>query len=151
LDTTVSITTLSLARAPFHDLRRQGRHGHRALLATAAGPLFALDHLHEVACRLDVQPLAFVVADDRCFLSAGPAGVLLAADYFFHARQTLGQRLPARMRFALFRRLARDRFAPRFGRDFVAGGAGLFVGQQFQLQIAERFTLRAQHANALLP
>lgn len=56
----------------------------------------------------------------------------LAADYFFHARQTLGQSLPAGMRLALSRRLARDRFAPRFGGDFVAGGAGLLVGQQFQ-------------------
>jgi hypothetical protein len=55
------------------------------------------------------------------------------------------------MRLAPSRRFARNRFALRFGGDFVAGGAGFFIGQQFLLQIAERLTVRPQHANALLP
>lgn len=55
------------------------------------------------------------------------------------------------MRFPFARRLASQRLAARFGLDFLAGGAGFFFRQQFQLQIAQRFTVRAQHLNALPP
>jgi hypothetical protein len=53
-------------------------------------------------------------------------------------RKALRQSLATGVRLTLSRWLARGRFAPRFGFDFVAGGAESFVGQQFQLQIGER-------------
>src|SRR5215831_3218463 len=90
----------------FHDPWRQRRHRHCAVLTTAADALFALDHLHEVARRFHIQLLAFVVTDDRGFLPAGTAGLLLAADYFFHSRQTLGQSLATGVRLTLSRWLA---------------------------------------------
>ena len=55
------------------------------------------------------------------------------------------------MRPALARRRFGERSAPRFRLHFVQRGARLFVGQQFQLQIAQRFAARPQQLHALLP
>src|SRR5713226_1666538 len=55
------------------------------------------------------------------------------------------------MRPALPRRPLPDGLAARFGFHFLAGHTGLFVGQQLQLQIAQRLAMRPQQADALSP
>ena len=62
-------------------------------------------------------------------LTAYRAGLVLAANHFFHAGQILRQSLPARMRLAFARGAFGDRLALRFGFHFVRRHAGLFVGQ----------------------
>ena len=55
------------------------------------------------------------------------------------------------MRFAFARRRALQGLAPCFGFYFVTRDRRLFLDQQFQLQIAQRFALRTQLLNAPLP
>ena len=74
-----------------------------------------------------------------------------AGDYFFDTRQTLRQRLAARMWFPFARRSCQNRLAPRFCFHFLARRAGLFFYQQFQLQIAQRFAGWPEKPDALLP
>ena len=115
-----------------------------------AGALLALDHPHQVAGRLHIELLTYVIADDRCFAPTAGAGLFLAADDFLYTRQMLRQSFTARMRFAFARRHLRHRLAMRFGFHLFGRYPGLFVSQQLQLQIAERLAPRSQHANALL-
>jgi hypothetical protein len=129
------------------------RSGNTAALTV---PLAQLPHARfsrrvtctKIPCRLHVQLLAFVVADHRALAAALRAALPGTLDHSFHARQILGQALPAWMRFAL---ALADRLAAHFGFHFLARHARLFFGQQLQLQIAQRLAVRPQETNALPP
>ena len=109
----------------------------------AAGSFLTLGHAHEVARRLHVQLLAFVVTDHGGLFTACRAGGCVAGDDLGDARQVFRQRFAARMRPA-FPRCASQAFAPRLGFHLIARRGGFLFGQQLQLQIAQCLALRTQ-------
>ena len=131
--------------------RRQRRQRYRALLATTAGPLLPLDDPHEVPRRPDVQLLALVVSDHRCFRAALPAGLFRARHDLFDSLQMLRQTLPSRVQLPLAWRRDGQRRALRLCFYFIQRRARFLVGQQFQLQVVQRLALRPQHLDAEPP
>lgn len=109
-----------------------------------ARPLLAFRHPHEVTRRLHIEVLALVVADHRRFLPARCAGALATGNDAGDSRQTLRQRLAPWMRLGFPHRCARQHLPARLCFHFVTCCAGLFLGQQSQLQAAQRFALRTQ-------
>jgi hypothetical protein len=94
--------------------------------------------------RLHVELLALVVADHRCLLPAGGARGFLADNHMGDTPQIFRQRFAARMRVPLSRRCACQHFAPRFCFHFVPSRTRFFVGQQLELQIAQRLAVWTQ-------
>jgi hypothetical protein len=66
-----------------------------------ASSFLAFGHPHEITRRLDIQLLAFVVADHGSFLTAGCECALDAANRVGDARQILRQWIAARIRLTL--------------------------------------------------
>src|SRR5664279_6260070 len=132
------------------DPLRQGRRYHASLLALLAGALLALGHQHKVFRRIDIQLLAFLVADHRRFPAAAAAPALLrrAGHDLLHPRQILRQGLPARMLAPWFPACG-FRLALALGLDFGTADARLQL-QQLQLLVGELFAARPILRNPLL-
>src|SRR5690348_11295752 len=132
----------------FNDARREFWHDHSPGTAFAAASFFALHHTHKETSRLHIQLLTFVIAD-QCGLSAALlASTIGACNDLLHAWQILWQTLPPRMRLALpFQRIGHA-FSFGFRLHFLAGHGWLAI-EQLQLQVTQRFTLRAVSFDAL--